>query len=222
MVILEMININEETLSKTILALDNFSAPMAEELIERYSNCYAFKINHTLYQQIYPAHHGRKTMCDLKLLDIPTTVCSVVEQCIKLNHTMVTIHMFNSEETFKRLSEYSRDIQLIGVTYLTSWHEEDLYSITRQTPTECFTRSIELMEKYNFWGMVLAPNDIIKIPSTKLKKLTPGIRTQQQHQNDQKRITTPHQAFKLGSDFIIMGRSFFTQGDYDQKRVSTI
>ena len=46
-------------------------------------------------------------------------------------------------------------------------------------------------------------------------KITPGIRFQDSISDDQKRVTTPKDAFNLGSDFIVMGRAITKNDNID-------
>lgn len=196
--------------SKVIVALDNFSAPMAREIIAKYnSEVYGFKMNHTLYPYIGKEYNN--VFCDYKLYDIPNTICSVVENLINSGAEMVTINMNNNIAVFEALEQYSEKIKLLGVTALTSWDHNDTEFIHKQQIGSMYNRTTWIMEKYNFWGMICSPKDLIYLKDNiKLKKICPGIRYDVYNSQDQIRVATPEEAFKNGADYLVMGRSFFS------------
>ena len=118
---------------KLIIALDNVYYSKALELmisLEPYVD--GFKINHTLLEHtnIFKNYKG-ELFIDLKLFDTPNTICSVLENILEKGATMTTISTFNNSEVFECLHQYSEDIKLLGVTYLTSWTENEQFEITR-------------------------------------------------------------------------------------------
>jgi len=64
------------------------------------------------------------------------------------------------------------------------------------------------MEDNGFYGMICSAQDLQYLPKTELKKICPGIR-HNTIADDQIRIATPQEAYDLGADYIVMGRSFF-------------
>ena len=102
--------------SKTIVALDNFSVPMARDIIAKYNNeVYGFKMNHTLYP--YMGKEYNNIFCDYKLFDIPNTMCSVIESVIDSGAEMITVHMSNNVDSIEAISEYADKIKLLGDTF---------------------------------------------------------------------------------------------------------
>ena len=110
-----------------------------------------FKINHTLWERtsMFTKYEG-ELFVDLKLWDTPNSVCSVVEMILEKGATMTTISTFNNSEVFQCLHQYSEDIKLLGVTYLTSWNPEEQFQITREMPYIMWRRHIERIKKYGF------------------------------------------------------------------------
>jgi orotidine-5'-phosphate decarboxylase len=133
-------------------------------------------------------------------------MCSVVEKILEKGATMTTISTFNSEEVFKSLHQYSEDIKLLGVTYLTSWDEREQYQIVRESKETMWNRHLKRIKKYGFTGIVCSPHDIKDMNDNSVLRICPGI-TFHSHNRGQSRTTTPRQAKDLGADYAIIGRS---------------
>ena len=193
--------------SKVILALDNYSVPMAEEIISRWqSEVWGFKLNHNLYP--YIGKNYNNIFCDYKLYDIPNTMCGVLDRLIDDGCEMVTVHMTNNKAAIESLSKYADKIKLLGVSVLTSWNFADIDKVFRSSVEDIYSRTIWLMEDNGFYGMICSAQDLEYLPKTELKKICPGIR-HTMIADDQIRIATPQEAYDLGADYIVMGRSFF-------------
>ena len=195
-----------------IIALDNMSFDKALESIVSFGHFVdGFKINHTLLEHtsMFENYEG-ELLIDLKLWDTPVTVCSIVEKVLERGATMATISTFNNEEVFKDLHQYSEDIKLLGVTYLTSWNAQEQYQITREMPHDMWRRHTERIRKYGFAGIICSAQDISDISQDSrcdgMLRICPGI-TFQSSNSGQKRTTNPRQAKDLGADCIIIGRS---------------
>ena len=193
--------------SKVILALDNYSVPMAEEIISRWqSEVWGFKLNHNLYP--YIGKNYNKIFCDYKLYDIPNTMCGVLDRLVDDGCEMVTVHMTNNKTAIQTLSKYADKIKLLGVSVLTSWDFADVDKVFRATVEDIYARTMWLMEDNGFYGMICSAQDLQYMPKTDLKKICPGIRHRDTN-DDQKRVATPQAALEAGADYIVMGRSFF-------------
>ena len=168
-----------------------------------------FKINHTLWERtsMFVNYEG-ELFVDLKLWDTPNSVCSIVEMILEKGATMTTISTFNNSEVFQCLHQYSEDIKLLGVTYLTSWNPEEQFQITREMPYIMWRRHIERIKKYGFAGIVCSAQDIqdIKRVDDNLLRVCPGI-TFKSSNPGQVRTTTPRRAQEDGADYAIIGRS---------------
>ena len=168
-----------------------------------------FKINHTLWERtsMFTKYEG-ELFVDLKLWDTPNSVCSVVEMILEKGATMTTISTFNNSEVFQCLHQYSEDIKLLGVTYLTSWNPEEQFQITREMPYDMWRRNLTRIRKYGFAGIVCSAQDIsdIKDDDDNLLRVCPGI-TFKSSNSGQVRTTTPRRAQEDGADYAIIGRS---------------
>ena len=193
-----------------IIALDNMSFDDALLMVVQLSpHVDGFKINHTLLEHtsMFAKYEG-ELFVDLKLFDTPNTVCSVVEMILKKGGTMATINTFNNSEVFKCLHQYSEDIKLLGVTYLTSWSEQEQFEITREVKKNMWERHISRITKSGFVGIICSAKDIVDITTVNehLLRVCPGI-TFKSSNSGQTRTTSPKCAQELGADYAVIGRS---------------
>jgi orotidine-5'-phosphate decarboxylase len=156
--------------------------------------------------------NGKKIFLDLKFFDIPTTVENHIRSISKFAD-MFTIHLLSGKECLKRVSKISRELNMIpvGVSILTSFSEEDLKEIgINNTIISEVLKLVELGVNSGIEYFVCSPLEVktVKNNFPNVKLITPGIRLQKE-KDDQKRIMTPEEAFKEGSDFIVMGRDIF-------------
>jgi len=208
-----------------IIALDNMSFDKAlESMILLGPFVDGFKINHTLLEHtsMFQNYEG-ELMVDLKLWDTPNTVCSVVEKILKTPATMVTISTFNNSEVFQCLHQYSEDIKLLGVTYLTSWSAQEQYQITREMPHDMWRRNTERIRKYGFAGIICGAQDISDISQDSrcdgMLRICPGI-TFKSSNSGQTRTTSPRIAKDLGADYAVIGRSITQSSDPEETIMS--
>ena len=195
---------------KIIVALDGMDFEKAFNMyVQLAPHCDGFKINHTLleHSSMFANYEG-EVMVDLKLWDTPNSVCSIVENILDTPATMCTVSTFNNSEVFKCLHQYSEDIKLLGVTYLTSWSPEEQLQITREMLDDMWRRNLTRIRKYGFAGIVCSADDISDIDNidTDLLRLCPGI-TFRSSNSGQVRTKTPRHAQELGADYAIIGRS---------------
>lgn len=185
---------------KIILSLESTKSLKLADEIKDYVD--GFKVNHIMWNELpnfsrilVRAFQDKDLFIDFKLWDTPNTVKTVVEKILDKGATMTTICTLNSPEVFHTLKEFSDDIMLLGVSYLTSWRHK------RQSWQE----HAELTEPNGFKGMVCSAKDIPDIKSD-LLKVCPGI-TFGSTNSGQVRMTTPREAQDLGADYIVIGRS---------------
>jgi len=195
---------------KLIIALDGMGSDKAFELIVSLGpHVDGFKINHTLWERtsMFTKYEG-ELFVDLKLWDTPNSVCSVVEMILEKGATMTTISTFNNSEVFQCLHQYSEDIKLLGVTYLTSWSEQEQFEITREVKKNMWERHISRITKSGFVGIICSAKDIVDITTVNehLLRVCPGI-TFKSSNSGQTRTTSPKCAQELGADYAVIGRS---------------
>ena len=194
-----------------------------EMYVQLAPHCDGFKINHTLleHSSMFVKYEG-EVMVDLKLWDTPNSVCSIVEKILETPATMCTVSTFNNSEVFKCLHQYSEDIKLLGVTYLTSWSPEEQFQITREMPDDMWRRNLTRIRKYGFAGIVCSAEDIEDINKVddELLRICPGINFQSSN-SGQMRTVSPRVAQELGTDYAIIGRSI-TKANYPVETIEAI
>ena len=144
---------------------------------------------------------------DLKLHDIPNTCSSTVKAIKDLNVAYLTIHISSGLEALKATKKVSGKIKLVGVTILTSLDNKALRKIGfNKDVKKLVLDQAKLASKAKLDAIVCSAQEV-KIVKKVFKKeiITPGIRFSSKT-NDQKRVLTPKQAYKNGSDWLVIGR----------------
>ena len=223
---------------KVILALESKEHFLIADKVKDYVD--GWKINHIGYAHIaycrdsqwakldnYSLKQTKEIFFDFKLWDTPNTVSSVIERCIKDGATMATVSTFNNDAVFKELEQYSKDINLLAVTYLTSWDKDDQYQICREMPDFMWRRHLNRVMEHGFYGVVCSANDIGMLSGVdkdkRLKRVCPGITLTKKYEWDfedignrysgQVRTTTPEDAEELEADYIVIGRAITESKD---------
>ena len=184
-----------------------------------------FKINHALWSQsVYIKDYTSKELfIDCKLWDTPNTIKTVVEKIIAKGASMTTISTLNSPEVFETLKQYNNDIRLLGVTSLTSWTQQEEYDIHHKSPYHIWETHITKI-KDNFAGIICPVPDLPIIdkidPDYDLIRVCPGIKYETKLKG-QSRTGTPREAYELGADYLVIGRSV-TQARDPVERVKEI
>ena len=159
---------------------------------------------------------GHKIFLDLKLCDIPNTVKKSMSVLSKLNVDMCNLHAFGGSKMMQGAIEGltrpdgSRPL-LIAVTQLTSTSEELMQNELKiNLPLKEVVMSYaENAKNSGLDGVVCSPLEAQAVHErcgNNFLTVTPGIRFAGGDVGDQVRITTPEQAAKIGSDFIVVGR----------------
>ena len=144
---------------------------------------------------------------DLKIHDIPNTCVSTIKAIKDLRINYLTIHISSGLEALKATKKVSGKIKLIGVTVLTSLDNKSLKEIGfNKDVKKLVQHQARLANKAKLDAIVCSAQEV-KIVKKVFKKeiITPGIRLNSKS-HDQKRVLTPKQAFKNGSDWLVIGR----------------
>ena len=147
---------------------------------------------------------------DGKFFDIKNTLIESIKSLKNLNIDYATVHLLNGVDALKAANQAAHEINLnlLGVSVLTSFADEDLESLGFSNKVEDqVKRLIEIAKEANLYGVICSPLEIkiIKEIAPKLKCFTPGIRMEDA-QDDQKRTMNANEAIKEGSDCLIIGR----------------
>ncbi len=158
---------------------------------------------------------GFTVFLDLKFHDIPNTCSKAVRAAAELGVWMVNVHAAGGERMMSAAMEilepYGKERPLlIGVTVLTSMEQADLAGIGLDIePQQQVMRLAQLTKDSGLDGVVCSAQEsgMLKAHLGKTFTLvTPGIRPAGSTAGDQKRIMTPVDAIKSGSDYLVIGR----------------
>ena len=158
---------------------------------------------------------GFSVFLDLKFHDIPNTCSKAVRAAAELGVWMVNVHASGGERMMSAsrqiLEPYGNDRPLlIAVTVLTSMEQSDLRGIgVDVAPKEHVMRLASLTQNAGLDGVVCSAQEAHMLKSylgQEFKLVTPGIRPIGSETGDQRRIMTPSEAIKAGSDYLVIGR----------------
>ena len=144
---------------------------------------------------------------DLKLNDIPNTCAATIKALKDLKINYLTIHTSAGLEALKASKKVAGKTKLIGVTTLTSLNNKSLKQIGyNKKLNNLVVHQAKLAVKANLDGLVCSAHEVLNVKKIFKKEIiTPGIRLNS-NSNDQKRVMTAKQAFKNGSDWLVIGR----------------
>ena len=155
---------------------------------------------------------GYEIFLDLKFHDIPNTVYEAVRSAADLGVWMVNVHISGGRAMMEKAKEaldyYKTPPLLIGVTMLTSLSNEDVKEIGIRNISDNVINLTNLAKECGLDGVVCSPREVSLIKDTFGKDciaVTPGIRLETSR-DDQVRVSTPIEALKEGSDFLVIGR----------------
>ena len=150
----------------------------------------------------------KKTIfADLKLHDIPNTCVSTVKAIKDLKIDYLTIHISSGIEALRAVKKAAGKTKIIGVTVLTSIDNKSIKEIGfKNNVKKIVQHQARLASKANLDAIVCSAQEVSLVKKVFKKEIiTPGIRLNS-NTNDQKRILTPKEAYKNGSDWLVIGR----------------
>lgn len=166
---------------------------------------------------------GHKIFLDLKLHDIPNTVEKAMKVLSELDVDMVNCHAAGTDAMLKAaLKGLTREDGtrplLIAVTQLTSTDQESMERdlLIERPIDEVVMHYAKVAEKAGLDGVVCSPLESEKVHEAcgrDFVTVTPGVRFADGDKGDQKRVMTPEQARKIGSDYIVVGRPITKAAD---------
>lgn len=218
---------------RIIVALDFSSKELVEEFIERFDLSQKDSLVFTkLGMELYYAEgaamieylksQGLKVFLDLKVHDIPNTAHGAIKSLAKYGVDILNVHASGGIEMMRRANEALKSenagAKLIGVTQLTSTDQTMLNEELGIAGTidDAVLRLAENSKKAGLDGIVCSPLEVQRIKielGQDFLTVCPGVRLAENAKDDQKRITTPEQAFKNGCDYIVMGRAITKASD---------
>ncbi len=215
----------EKIMAKIIVALDGLSVETALSLAANlFCSNVIFKVNDLLDSEsglkiIEKLSIYGKVMDDPKFHDIPNTVKNRIMKHIIYNPLFITVHASGGVAMMRAAVQNCDESKILAVTVLTSLGEEEC-NINLGGPTKAkvlqYARNAVLAGVH---GIVSSPQELkflSQFPELGcLIKVTPGIRPKWHidPNDDQSRITTPADAVKMGSDYLVIGRPIVGSDD---------
>lgn len=206
-----------------IIACDFPSSQQVFEFLDKFTDKKPFvKIGMELFYAEGPSivreikKRGHKIFLDLKLHDIPNTVNKAMSVLSNLDVDMTNVHAAGTipmmEAAIKGLTrpDGTRPL-LIAVTQLTSTDEETMKKdlLIDEDIDKVVMHYAKNAKIAGLDGVVCSPLESGKVHETcgdGFITVTPGVRFADGEVGDQKRVMTPAEAKKIGSDYIVVGR----------------
>ncbi|MEE0969703.1 MAG: orotidine-5'-phosphate decarboxylase [Clostridia bacterium] len=213
-----------------IVACDFDSAEKVFDFLGKFTGRKPFvKIGMELYYAEGPEivreikRRGHKIFLDLKLHDIPNTVKKSMAVLSRLDVDMTNLHAAGTGRMMEAAVEGltrpdgTRPL-LIAVTQLTSTDEETMKKdLLIDTPLpEVVMHYAENAKNAGLDGVVCSPLEAGKVHERcgdGFVTVTPGVRFADGDVGDQRRVMTPAEAKKIGSDYIVVGRPITAADD---------
>ncbi len=159
---------------------------------------------------------GHKIFLDLKLHDIPNTVKKSMSVLSNLDVDITNLHAAGTKRMMEAALEGltradgTRPL-LIAVTQLTSTDQESMENdlLIKESIDKVVMHYAKNAKDAGLDGVVCSPLEAGKVHDICGKQfltITPGVRFADGDIGDQKRVMTPAEAKKIGSDYIVVGR----------------
>ena len=206
-----------------IIACDFDSAEKTFAFLDKFTGKKPFvKIGMELYYAEGPSivkeikRRGHKIFLDLKLHDIPDTVKKAMAVLSRLDVDMTNLHAAGTKRMMKDAIEGltrpdgTRPL-LIAVTQLTSTDQESMENdlLIKEPIDKVVMHYASCAKEAGLDGVVCSPLEAGKVHDLCGKDfvtVTPGVRFADGDIGDQKRVMTPAEANRIGSDYIVVGR----------------
>jgi orotidine-5'-phosphate decarboxylase len=206
-----------------IFPLDVPTVKEAARYIELLSDCVGmFKVGLELFIQAGPEiirmiklSGSAEIFLDLKLHDIPMTVERAMGRVADLGVKFATVHCGESSRMLEAAVAGAGAVSILGVTVLTSTSSEEIAAAGYKDEftldmAALVLKRAQMAKTAGCAGVVCSGHEVKMIKETFGKDfcaVTPGIRPAwQAGDDDQRRIVTPADAVKNGSDYLVIGR----------------
>ena len=201
--------------NKIFVACDTNNLAKVKDIIKKTQSS-KLKIGYKFGLEFLNSKNGRNfisklknkiTFGDYKIMDIPNTCVSAIKAVKDLKLNYITIHISSGLEALKAAKKVSGNTKLIGVTVLTSLDNKSLKEIGYSGEVKKIVlQQAKLANQAKLDAIVCSPKEVNIVRKVFKKEIiTPGIRFDS-NIDDQKRTLTPKQAYKNGSDWLVIGR----------------
>lgn len=214
----EQYNKQQHAGPRIIVALDYDNAKSATALLDRLDpQLCRVKIGKQLFTTAGPTlvkhctERGFDVFLDLKFHDIPNTVAGACRAAADLGAWMINVHAGGGPRMLEAArTAVDSDTLLIAVTVLTSTTPEELLAsgITRSMSDQVDFLATQTRDA-GLDGVVCSPQEASRLKESfgaEFKLITPGVRPAGSASEDQRRVATPQDAVRAGSDYLVIGR----------------
>ena len=202
---------------RLIMALDVPTIDQAKALVQTLGDAVSFyKIGLELFMSgnYYELIHwlnvqNKQVFADLKFFDVPETVARAVRVLSQHGVDFATVH--GNDAIMEAAAQAKGGLKVLAVTVLTSLDQGDM----RDLGFDCDVRKLVLSRARRALalgcdGVIssgLEVPDLRREVDNQLIVVSPGIRpVENRPSDDQKRVVTVEQAFRNGTDYIVVGR----------------
>lgn len=169
---------------------------------------------------------GSKVFLDLKLYDIPNTLVGATHSLAHFPADWITFHLSAGSKAMKQMEDARKQEHArwnwVGVSVLTSFSgaEYSEWQGTKESTTDLISRWIEAGMNAGIGTFVCSASELPVLVSRFPEAcwIVPGVRLKDDPSGDQVRVHTPHEALKLGADWLVMGRSLIGREVAQAKR----
>lgn len=154
---------------------------------------------------------GRRVFLDLKFGDISETVRRLVNVAVRDGVSFITVN--TSFDTVRAAVAAARgsDLKILTVTVLTHLNDEGLREElgTDVSVADLVLRKARLAEEVGCHGIIASGMEARAIRQQSKPDfiiVTPGIRPVGEPHGDQRRVVTPTEAIRAGSNYLVVGR----------------
>ena len=201
--------------NKIFVACDTNNIAKVKDIIKKTQSS-KLKIGYKFGLEFLNSKNGRNfisklknkiTFGDYKIMDIPNTCVSAIKAVKDLKLNYITIHISSGLTALKAAKKVSGNTKLIGVTILTSLDNKSLKEIGYSREVKKIVlQQVKLANQAKLDAIVCSPKEVNIVRKVFKKEIiTPGIRFNS-NVDDQKRTLAPKQAYKNGSDWLVIGR----------------
>jgi len=217
---------------RIILPLDFHSGDEALSVVDKLKNHVGmFKIGLTLFMSaegtkiVHQVHKvlggGERIFLDIKFSDIPHTVRAVSSAVVsKTEVKFFTVNAQQGERALRAAVEAMQNkTNVLAVTVLTSTSEVESQDLGYAIPvSERVVRYAEMAKKAGCTGVVCSGQEVRAVKEkcgSHFVVVTPGIRPTAMpvEKDDQRRVMTPGEAIRNGSDYLVIGRPIYHASD---------
>jgi len=216
-----------ELRDRLIVALDVPNKERALEMVEKLGDTVRFyKIGLQLHFAggIELAHKlikkNKKVFLDSKIYDIDQTVKNAVANVAKMGVDFVTVHGNGSAIRAAVEGRGDHPLKIFIVTLLTHLDAHDMKDLglaTKYSLNDIVLMRAKTALEAGCDGVIASGKEAAAIrrmtKSRPLLIVAPGIRSRGIPHNEQKRVSTPHDAIAAGADYLVVGRQILDAAD---------